>query len=265
MCESHLDLLSESVPVECFIYGGDGDRRISHLAGPGDDATSVGAAALASADHSDLVAGVYEGGMKIWECSRDLAEYLAAGARAKGRRVLELGCGAGLPGLHCLAAAAAEVHFQDFNSDVIERLTIPNVLLNAPEGGVDGAEEEGGGEGTIPETRFFSGDWSDLAPPASPDGGEGPLRLRRGYYDLILTSETIYSLDSQPGLLSVLDGCLADGGEVLLAAKTHYFGVGGGLRQFEEALDRTGKWEYRTVKNYQEGVRREILSIKRTQ
>ena len=50
---------------------------------------------------TDLLPGQYEGGLKIWECSEDLVNFLSQ-TRARtlqGKKVLELGCGAGLPGL----------------------------------------------------------------------------------------------------------------------------------------------------------------------
>ena len=50
---------------------------------------------------SDLVPGIYEGGFKLWECSIDLIQYFVeTNARFDGMRVLELGCGHGLPGIH---------------------------------------------------------------------------------------------------------------------------------------------------------------------
>ena len=38
-------------------------------------------------EHSDLVPGTYEGGLKVWECSEDLARFLLIGYKviAKGR------------------------------------------------------------------------------------------------------------------------------------------------------------------------------------
>ena len=47
-------------------------------------------------DHSDsdLVSGVYEGGLKIWECSIDLVHFISRNPELfEGKRVLELGCG----------------------------------------------------------------------------------------------------------------------------------------------------------------------------
>lgn len=82
---------------------------------------------VSDANVSDLVPGTYEGGFKLWEGARDLTQIVCAqwhwgeaGAqrqqdmpgiqvlpeRLQGRRVLELGCGHGLPGIACLLAGA---------------------------------------------------------------------------------------------------------------------------------------------------------------
>lgn len=66
---------------------------------------------------SDLQAGVYEGGFKLWECSLDLVKYVelllvhglhgdAAPSFRMPRKVMELGCGHGLPGIHALLRGA---------------------------------------------------------------------------------------------------------------------------------------------------------------
>ena len=60
----------------------------------------------------------HEGGFKVWECSVDLCSFLLSrvGRSALiGRRVLELGCGAGIPGVAALKLGAL-VDFQDFVS-----------------------------------------------------------------------------------------------------------------------------------------------------
>ena len=81
-------------------------------------------------------------------------------------------------------------------------------------------------------------------------------------YDLILTSETIYEEVNYYKLLSIFDQLLEQNGLILLAAKIHYFGVGGGLRSFEKSLPES-KWTFRTVFENSDSVKREIIEIKR--
>ena len=47
---------------------------------------------------------------------------------------------------------------------------------------------------------------------------------------------------------------------MLVAAKTVYFGVGGGLRQFERMLSQANL-NFATVKAFDGGVNREIVSV----
>ena len=135
---------------------------------------------------------------------------------------------------------------KDYNSEVIDRLTIPNVLLNAP------TEGEGSRvNGVRPECRFFSGDWRSLEEV-----------LPSSKYDLIITSETIYNLENQKTLLSLFQKCLKEGGSVLVAAKIHYFGVGGGLRQFEEVAAKSS-WTTENVAKIESEVKREVIRLTR--
>ena len=54
-------------------------------------------------DSSDLVSGVYEGGVKVWECTFDLIDYLHSNKEImKDRKIMELGCGQALPSIFCL-------------------------------------------------------------------------------------------------------------------------------------------------------------------
>ncbi|KZP17518.1 hypothetical protein FIBSPDRAFT_934020 [Athelia psychrophila] len=91
---------------------------------------------------SDLVPGVYEGGLKTWECSLDLVDYLNSAHHGDvvGKRVLEIGCGTAVPTLfllHTLLSAPlssaappkTEFHVQDYNASVLELVTLPNMLL----------------------------------------------------------------------------------------------------------------------------------------
>jgi len=63
--------------------------------------------------------------------------------------------------------------------------------------------------------------------------------------------------------ISLFDSCLKPEGRIFLAAKIHYFGVGGGIRLFEDALNKTKKWKFSTVRTYEVGVAREIIQISR--
>ncbi|XP_060527910.1 histidine protein methyltransferase 1 homolog [Cylas formicarius] len=191
-------------------------------------------------DHSDLKSGIYEGGLKIWECTYDLISYMVVDdIDMKNKCVLDLGCGAGLVGLWCLLRGAA-CTFQDYNSDVVCNLTIPNVLLN------DGV--------ILEKCAFFSGDWQSFT--------ELSERLNlTNSFDYIMTSETIYNVENYPKLHSVFEKMLKRTGQVYLAAKVHYFGVGGGLSLFEDYV-RT-KNVFKTSLSWQsvQGVNRMILNI----
>lgn len=192
----------------------------------------------ATEENLDIVPSVYEGGMKVWECSIDLAEYVENHLSIDSdTRILELGCGAGLPGLvACLKGAS--VDFQDYNKEVLQLVTIPNAFANI-------------GSRVKKRCRFFAGDWSALAD-----------HIKSEQYDLILTSETIYSTASYQSLITILKKAIKCNGTVLVAAKTCYFGVGGGTRLFEDALAQDGFFTSRVVFVTDVGVQREILELR---
>lgn len=233
---------------------------------------------------SDLIAGVYEGGLKVWECTYDLLEVIEKDAETfGGKRVLDLGCGAGLLGILALKRGARQVHFQDYNSTVIEQLTVPNVVLNCQEEDGDSEDdkeereqEEGGfkkrakgedGEPAVKKRvtdspqhqllsrcRFFSGDWSTFL----------ALLLKTDpstKYDMILTSETIYNTASYPALHETLHKLLAADGRVYLATKSHYFGVGGGLHLFESFVEERGIFSLCHLWDGQEGLQRHVVLL----
>ena len=121
-----------------------------------------------SDDTTDLISGVYEGGLKVWECSIDLCRFLTqiidgnligeadldAVHKAVNRSLefggstMELGCGHGLPGCLILRENIRRsfnnnnnkkkqqqkdnsvVLFSDFNDFVIHDATIPNAQVN---------------------------------------------------------------------------------------------------------------------------------------
>lgn len=163
-----------------------------------------------------------------------------------------------------LNQGAAAVHFQDFNAEVLRLLTIPNVKANLV------------GESSKIETdissdvRFFSGDWSEihqlLLPRYSNDKKEVTDDSSYDGYDVVLMAETVYELSSLSSLYDlikkvsinqnislfnsvailiwwkgVLKCLFKPSGVVYMAGKKHYFGVGGGTRQFLHVIEEDGK------------------------
>ena len=180
---------------------------------------------------SSLTSLLLAGGFKLWECALDLTRYLverwqvslsADGSfktpqadNLKGLSALELGCGHGLPGIlavmlgmqacfqvgrraymlrFCVPVLGSSprkvtAFWQDYNEEVLKHLTMPNLSANTDR---------------LPKSaksrlhpRFFSGDWAGL-----------PAILKEAgllnSFDCIFSSDTIYSLDSQPHLLACI-------------------------------------------------------------
>ncbi|KAL6009012.1 hypothetical protein ACLOJK_022239 [Asimina triloba] len=187
--------------------------------------------------NSDLVPGKYEGGLKLWEGSLDLVKTLNSEVgdgclSLTGKRVLE---------------GAAMVHFQDFNAEVLQCLTIPNVKANLPEEPLlqQSCSKDEATTYVSSQIRFFAGDWSEIHQLLStnPDNecAECPDSILSGGYDIILMAETVYSLSSLRSLYQLIKKCMCHPNGVLyLAAKKHYFGVGGGTRQFLSVVEEDG-------------------------
>lgn len=125
---------------------------------------------------SDLIPGHYEGGYKIWECSLDLASIVSELPSALfqlPRKVLELGCGHGVPGIVTLKAfedTIEEIVFTDFNREVLQETTWPSIKLNL-------------NDDALNKVRCIAGDWSSLSSLVDK-------------FDLILSAETLYTRES---------------------------------------------------------------------
>ncbi|XP_004706801.1 histidine protein methyltransferase 1 homolog [Echinops telfairi] len=212
--------------------------------------------------HSDLITGVYEGGLKIWECTFDLLAYFTkANVNFAGKKVLDLGCGSGLLGIIAFKGGAKEVHFQDYNSLVIDEVTLPNVVVNSPSG-EDGMKEPAPKRVTglklaqeLGQCRFFSGEWSEFC--------DLVLNSEKHFikYDLILTSETIYNPDYYSSLHQTFHRLLDTNGRVLLASKAHYFGVGGGVHLFRKFVEERNVFETRALEIIDDGLQRIVVEL----
>ncbi|KAG9460042.1 hypothetical protein H6P81_004550 [Aristolochia fimbriata] len=203
--------------------------------------------------NSDLLPGKYEGGLKLWEGSLDLIKILHSELRdghlsLTGKKVLELGCGHGLPGIFTSIEGAAVIHFQDFNAEVLRCLTIPNVKANLPRSLVQGESSHKfeADANVSSKVRFFAGDWSEVHNLLLPVSESTPnASSKQGHqsdgYDVILMAETVYSVASLKSLYGLMKKCLrSPDGVVYLSAKKHYFGVGGGTRQFCSLVEEDG-------------------------
>ncbi|GAA6023690.1 hypothetical protein JCM10207_008750 [Rhodosporidiobolus poonsookiae] len=272
-------------------------------------------------EQTDLIKGVYEGGLKTWECSLDLVDCLDerrfAGEeelnspRVRGKSVLEVGCGTAVPSCAVFARLLNEIrkaptatdaarpkktrlHLQDYNKQVLTLITLPNLLLtyaqhlaspsSAPDADEDPepASHDAGELDVTPEfleafeallerenveLRFFEGDWSGMDQAVRGEG-EG-----EGGYDLVLTSETVYSVPSLEPLLNLLEsacdraGATDDDALCLVACKRIYFGVGGGELEFRRRVEERGGeveavWGEGEGKGKNSGVGRTVMSVK---
>ena len=93
--------------------------------------TMIGISIMAQENNTDIIPGKYEGGLKVWECSIDLCNYLAEqlqqqqhhdfsvdqiaiqNALKRGGKTIELGCGHGLPACMILKAIMNKSHVND--------------------------------------------------------------------------------------------------------------------------------------------------------
>lgn len=203
---------------------------------------------------NDIIPAVYEGGFKTWECSLDLTRYLM-GLSLDGKRVLELGCGSGLPGIYALMNGA-HVTFQDFNIQVLKYSTFPNALLNMDHtvktDFINGIFEHSLNAGFKLNAEFWAGDWGSLTDEWS----------NHDNYDIILSSETIYDSSSYATFTGLIDKCLRPGGILLIAAKYQYFGCSGSLILFLNYLKNNYPcWKVSIVMESSQGVRRQVVQV----
>ncbi|XP_010520847.1 PREDICTED: uncharacterized protein LOC104799618 [Tarenaya hassleriana] len=114
----------------------------------------------------------HDASLRSWESSIDLLSVLKNEIRDgqlsfRGKRVLELGCGYGVPGIFACLKGASTVHFQDLNAETVRCTTIPNVLAN-----LEQARDRQSRQPESPLTpsrqsvsasvRFYAGDWEEL-------------------------------------------------------------------------------------------------------
>ena len=175
----------------------------------------------------------------MWEATADLIQWIDDHpSDVRDKSVLDLGCGSGLVGVACLQAGASQVTFHDFNQSVIDFFTKANVSLNLSPSA----------DAVLPSNAVFaSGNWDAFTPSTQ--------------FDVILSSETVYQEQNFESILNLIKRSLCPDGKALVAAKTYYFGVGGGSRSFEEFLARDSSLRAQVVRLIPAPVPREILQL----
>ncbi len=274
-----------------------------------DDEESPDTAMDAQVDaQSDLIPGVYEGGLKTWECALDLVETLDGlhsgrwSEHFTGKRILELGCGTALPSLFMLTQVLNEpagvemtLNLADYNAQVLQLVTLPNVLLAWWSSAAAAEFRAGAGaQQTALERQELARrgqDHFDTAPEHADGHGElaitpelvSAFRTSLAAHgvqvnfiagawtnypppaqgmDLILTSETVYALPSLPPLVQLLHTYAAADAAVLVAAKVIYFGVGGGVEAFKQTLAQLApSAQVVPLHTVTRGVGRTVLSV----
>lgn len=121
---------------------------------------------------SEVISSKHDASMKSWDGSIDLVNVLKneirdGQLRFRGKRVLELSCSYGLPGIFACLKGASTVHFQELSAETIRCTTIPNVLANLeqardrqsrqPESPLTPSRQA-----LAPSVHFYAGNWDEL-------------------------------------------------------------------------------------------------------
>lgn len=122
---------------------------------------------------------------EVWPAAMALAAYLST-LELRERKLLELGCGLGLPGL-VAAVKGARVTFSDYHPEALELVSHNSTRLGLRAG----------------QTTFHLGDWRRFS--------------LVGQFDLVLASDIMYDPKLNPYLLDLFPRYLAPGGELLVS------------------------------------------------
>ena len=193
-------------------------------------------------ENTDLVKGIYEGGIKIWECSIDLLNFLPSiyeNINLNNENILELGCGHGLPGIYLLLKGG-NVTFQDFNKEVLDIITKGYLNQLKEKFNLD----------LFNKSSFENGDWGNFKSDKK--------------YNIIISCDTLYNTDNYEKIYNILKNYLSKNGKALFATKKFYFGVGGSSSEFIYFIREKGEFEVNKIKEINDGISnlRLILEIK---
>ena len=211
---------------------------------------------------TDLVPGVYEGGLKVWECSIDLCRHLVTKNVVLEGNVLELGCGHGLPG--CLALKQAysksrscsntKVCFSDYNEFVLRDVTSINIPLNlakmttsnttssySSNDDDDNSDLRDLADWISKHTLVGAGDWNAMSKELVEEKectSSNSILPNDGKFDFVLAAETTYSKSAAYDTADLIMKHLKpEIGVAYIATKRYYFGVGGGSDALRDRIN----------------------------
>lgn len=223
----------------------------------------------------DLRKGVYEGGLKSWECSYDMIDRLKQTQVANDQpiNIIEIGCGTSLPSLFLFNQHPSNAHFIlcDYNYQVLRLVTLPNLLANWA---ATTHENEDSRQLYIDQPlidrflawihaqniaiSFISGAWSNEFLQII----HHLLPSMESQQNLVLTSETIYSPEAIPVIGEILLRLThSDRPYTILTAKDFYFGVGGSVPQLLEFWNARGSQYRWTVDKVSSHLKRSIITL----
>ncbi|OUM55319.1 hypothetical protein BVG19_g4836 [[Candida] boidinii] len=223
----------------------------------------------------DLRKGVYEGGLKSWECSNDLIKYLQHYDQdqdiGKFNTIIDLGCGTSIPSIFIFIKLIKlnmikdkTIILSDYNYNVLRLTTIPNLLINYYLNCLSTQEliilqkKFSDHTGNIRDfeidltdnlidnflqflstnnikIKLISGNWNLNFLEIVKESVDESSKI------LCISSETIYSSDIIPIISILLVNILKLNSQfenrVLVGCKDYYFGVGGSVLEFTKILN----------------------------
>jgi len=192
-------------------------------------------------------------GLKVWECSLDLAGYLvenyddlpSSEPSSECLCVLELGCGHAVPALRLLkeiekrkkvlktTANKIKTFLHDYSEETLRLITRRNVEINLAEGAY------------YDSIQYLGGKWEDLLCV----GHENSLPESINF-DIILCSEGVYKKECFQVLVDLCKKFLKpDTGRAFFSGKRYYFGCGGGTLGFRNFLEEENNNELQVEKS----------------
>jgi predicted DNA-binding protein len=198
---------------------------------------------------TDIIPRQYEGGLKLWECSVDLAEHLidrfANCSSTSLETFLELGCGHAIPSIVAMKLGFRGIWCSDYNREVLVDVTWPNIHLNSS-------------NEVYSTFRCTHGDWMCLSAELQ--------RSQHPRFDVIVAAETLYNEETTFKTCWMIDHHLSYTGIAILATKRYYFGVGGGRGLIERIINESNDFSLciESVKSFEDGSSniRDILIVR---